>query len=474
MGSAPPSTTCAPMRLEDTQMRSTGRGWHRAIGIVFIGLVALVAAPTVAAAAPGDLDPSFSGDGIRWLDLGRQEGAIAVFRDSRGRLTLVGSSDSPYREPQVYRFAATRLLPDGHVDQSYGTNGRAIVDPTSQQDVVQAASKAPDGSVVILGSRQTAPGPGGSRDLGYVMARITPGGRLDRSFGTRGVVTGVFSSTARYQGALDVLVLPKGKILLLGSTVSRSNEERAVLRRFRSDGRVDPSFGSNGTVRTTGIQTGSILRQPGGKLVVAGGAEQGFRARRFRSDGRLDRSFGVDGLARLNVRGTGIDYTDHFRAALGTGGTIRIIGWGMNQRTFETDVVVGAFSSGGRVVTGFGDAGWTRIDHGNVDSPRAIKVLSDGRVVVVGSWWESMFDDEGSSDPAHVWTSLLLPDGSPDGGFGTGGTVVTDLSHGTHPPGRDAAFLNAVVVSGGRITVAGTSGGYRYADFLVMRYVLTE
>lgn len=146
----------------------------------------------------------------------------------------------------------------------------------------------------------------------------------------------------------------------------------------------------------------------------------------------------------------------------------------MNERTFETDVVVGAFSSGGRVVSNFGNGGWTRIDHGNVDSPGALKVLSDGRVVVVGSWWDSLFDDEGSSGPAHVWTSLLQPDGSPSDGFGTAGAVVTNLSHGTHPPGRDAAFLSAVVVSGGRITVAGTSGGDRFADFLVMRYVLTE
>lgn len=186
------------------------------------------------------------------------------------------------------------------------------------------------------------------------------------------------------------------------------------------------------------------------------------------------RRFRVDGLARLNVGGAGIDYSDHFRATLGTSGIIRITGWGMNERNFETDAVVGAFSSGGRVTASFGDRGWARIDHGNVDSPRAIKVLSDGRVVVVGSWWESMFDDEGSAGPAHVWVIVLMPDGSPAGGFGSGGTVVTNLSHGTHPPGRDDAFLTAALVSGGRITVAGTSGGYRYADFLVMRYVLTD
>jgi hypothetical protein len=68
----------------------------------------------------------------------------------------------------------------------------------------------------------------------------------------------------------------------------------------------------------------------------------------------------------------------------------------------------------------------------------------------------------------------MQPDGSPVPGFGSGGTVVTDLSHGTHPPGSDAAFLRGIIVSGGRITVAGTSGGDRFADFLVMRYVLTE
>lgn len=433
----------------------------------------VAAAPPVAAASPGSLDPTFSGDGIRWLDLGRQEGVIALFRDSRGRLTLVGDSDSPYREPQVYRLSATRLLWDGHVDQSYGTRGRTIVDPTSQQDIVEAAARGPDSSVVILGSRQTAPGPGGSRDLGYVMVRLTPGGHVDRSFGSRGVVTGSFSGSAKYQSALDIIVLPTGKILVLGSTTSRSGDERAVLKRFRRDGRVDTSFGASGTVRMTGIQTGSILRQPGGKLVVAGGAEAGFRARRFLPDGKLDRSLGSNGLARLNVTGERISHAGRFEATLGRDGLIRIIGWVMDERMFQTDAIIGAFSPDGRVVTGFGDRGWARLDYGNVDDLAAVKVLSDGRLVVAGSWWESL-SDEGVPLPGHVVVSVLLPDGSPDTGFGTDGTVGTDLSHGKHPNGGDAAFLRTMVVSGGCIIVAGSSGGIDYADFLVMRYVLTE
>jgi hypothetical protein len=97
----------------------------------------------------------------------------------------------------------------------------------------------------MLGSRWSAPRSHGNLRLGYVLVRVTPGGHLDRSFGTRGIVTGSLSSSAKYQDALDVLVLPKGKILILGSTTSKSGEERVVLRRLRPDGRLDTAFGSN-------------------------------------------------------------------------------------------------------------------------------------------------------------------------------------------------------------------------------------
>jgi uncharacterized delta-60 repeat protein len=410
---------------------------------------------------------------LRWVDIsGRQDGAHAVFRDSRGRLTLVGRTDAPLPKRDS-RFAAMRLLPDGRVDRSYGSNGRVVIDPTSQEDYLEAVARAPDGSVVMLGSRWGSPRPGGNPRLGYVLVRITPGGHVDRSFGSRGVVTGSFSSTAKNQDAVDVLVLPKGKIVILGFAISASGQERTVLKRLRADGRVDASFGSKGAVRIPGIMTGSILRQPGGKLVVAGGTRAGFRARRFQPDGRLDRSFGTNSLAKLNISGPRIDYTDRFRATQGVDGRIYVIGWAMDERMFHTDAIVGAFSSRGRAVTGFAGGGWTRLDYGNVDDLEAVKTLGDGRIIVAGSWWESLFDEE-STEPGHAVISVLRPDGTLDPTFGTDGTVVTDLRHGSHPHGGDAAFLRGIVVAGGRITVAGSSGGTDYADFLAARYILTD
>jgi hypothetical protein len=188
---------------------SFSRGpWTRVIGAVGIGLASLLAAATsVAAASPGDLDPSFGGDGLRWVDFsGREDDSQAVFRDSRGRLTLVGRSHAPLPKRDS-RFVATRLLPDGRVDRSYGSKGRVIIDPTTQEDYLAAAARATDGSIVMLGTRWGSPRPHGNLRLGYVLVRITAGGHIDRSFGTRGVVIGSFSGTARYQDAVDVLVL---------------------------------------------------------------------------------------------------------------------------------------------------------------------------------------------------------------------------------------------------------------------------
>jgi uncharacterized delta-60 repeat protein len=264
-----------------------------------------------------------------------------------------------------------------------------------------------------------------------------------------------------------VLVLPDSRILVLGHA-SRTS----FLRRYLPDGRLDRTFGADGTVRVDGIQGGKLLRQDSGRIVVAGGGpNMELRARRYRGDGTLDRSFGTDGLARMRLYGASIDDFDTNAAALGPGGRIYLAGSTFDSDYWRRDGLVAAFTSAGKPATRFSGNGWRTIHVGNIDVLDAIAVAQDGRVVVTGGYFDTYFDSD-SDGPGHLLTGVLRSDGRLDPGFGQGGIVVTDIAHGSHPPGRDFAAGRAIVLSDDRLVVAGTSGGTAHADFLAVRYWL--
>ena len=99
----------------------TGYGWgscasracRPAARLLAVALVVAAAlAPAAASAAPGDLDPSFDGDGKRTIDYGGSDVARALALRPDGRI-VIGGSGNP-----LVDFAVQSLLPDGSGDPS--------------------------------------------------------------------------------------------------------------------------------------------------------------------------------------------------------------------------------------------------------------------------------------------------------------------------------------------------------------------
>ena len=75
-----------------------------------MGLIALIASlglPVAAQSAPGDLDPSFSGDGRRRTHFGGNDRANAVAIQPNGRIVAAGSASGG---AMGYDFALARYL----------------------------------------------------------------------------------------------------------------------------------------------------------------------------------------------------------------------------------------------------------------------------------------------------------------------------------------------------------------------------
>src|SRR5688572_20753740 len=145
---------------------------------VAAALTLLVVAPA-APAAPGDLDPSFGGDGIVQSTRGEPLGALAISGD---RILAAGmeSGGDDCRD-----VALVRWLADGTPDPSFGDDGVSVT-PTFDCNpdfphVVRplALLTAADGSAITGGDT------GGQAigNDGEIVTAHTPAGALDPSFG---------------------------------------------------------------------------------------------------------------------------------------------------------------------------------------------------------------------------------------------------------------------------------------------------
>ena len=178
--------------------------------------------------------------------------------------------------------------------------------------------------------------------LGTAAARAASPGTLDSSFGSGGVA--VSGAGMRLFGTA---VQSDGKVVAVGESLGSSPD--VMVARFTPSGGLDSSFGSGGVAHGPSIG-GSVGRgvaiQSDGKIVVVGSATDssgnfthGLIVERYNSNGSLDTGFGSTGSCRSSagarpVRGTRSRFSRTARssrrarpAAAGSNGTCRAWRW---------------------------------------------------------------------------------------------------------------------------------------------------
>ena len=296
-------------------------------------------------------------------------------------------------------------------------------------------------------------------------------GDLDPTFGTGGMVMTDLSRSTDIANA--VAVQSDGKLVVVGQTYKNndySTEDFAVAR-YNTDGTLDTTFGRGGKVRTDfpGLAAvpSSVVIQPDGKIVVAGGAFPlftflgDFKVVRYNSNGYLDRSFGNGGI----VTTTFPEGSYAFDVALQPDG--KIIAAGTVFVDFnpgemsDTDFALARYNSDGSLDTTFGNGGMVTTDFfGNEDDAFSILIQPDGKIVAVGS----------ANDPATFYdfaAARYLSNGTIDTTFGVAGKVSTDFGDQNFDRARSAALQ-----ADGKIVAAGfaisQNGGVQ--NFAVARY----
>jgi uncharacterized delta-60 repeat protein len=363
------------------------------------------------APAPGELDMSFDDEGNVFSDIPNSEGRKVVVQ-SDGKILVVGTADNASK----LEIVLARYLANGAPDPSFGVNG--IVKGGADWSGVNPESVAiqGDGKIVISGWNGT--GSGGS----LVLVRYNNNGTLDASFGQGGIAIPVISTSV--DRGNSVAILKDGKILVGGSTYGFGMWHDFLLARFTPTGDLDRSFGKGGFVATdflTYYDYGiAMALQSNGRIVVAGrigsGSLSDIGLVRYNANGSLDTSFGTKGLVTVQLGGFSNDQPHDM--LLQSDGKIVVAGQCGSYP--DDNFCLLRLNPNGTADQTFGSEGKVITDMGGSDVAEGVTLQSDGRLIVSG------YSMKGGNWVGVLMRHH--PDGGLDSSFGDGGKVLIDYS----------------------------------------------
>ncbi|HEY5095265.1 MAG TPA: delta-60 repeat domain-containing protein [Candidatus Eremiobacteraceae bacterium] len=399
-----------------------------------------IVAPSVAAAAPGSLDPTF-GQGGFVLFPHAAYAAVDVKIQANGRILVSG--DMPGTANAIGGFSVVRLLANGRSDNQFGNAGLAAAPFNSGVNDANSMAIQPDGKIVAAGvTDQDLP----SHPRAMAIARFAQNGSLDPHFGSGGTEQLIVDGSTN-SSAYVALLLPNGKILIGGGATFPTGQIGVVVR-LNPNGTVDPTFGDSGVAKTGGafLVTGIGLQQDG-KIV----ALSGNTAIRFLKNGTIDPQRARGRLIALAHFGTAMltpaeKILDALEVRDSQSGNdfdtqaFRLFPDGTNDPSFVSPI--------------FDFLNSQNDVYQNI--PFAIALQGDGSVVIAGSGQDTNAVDEGA-------LARLAPTGPLDQSFGQNGIVASVLD------GNDQ-FTTMALQQDGKIVAAGLSFANN-GDLVIARYL---
>ena len=194
------------------------------------------------------------------------------------------------------QIALARYTPNGFLDASFGVGGKATAN-LGEGSAGYAVAVQPDGRIVVAGALFT----NGSAYFDWLVTRFNSDGSLDETFGTRG---GSVLDFGTFDFARGVAIQPDGKIVVCGEA-----DSQFAVARLNQNGSPDDAFGVGGKTVTPDFgepaRANGVAILPDGKIIAAGlsfkNSTQSFAVARYKPNGALDKRFGTRGIVITNL-----------------------------------------------------------------------------------------------------------------------------------------------------------------------------
>ena len=338
----------------------------------------------------GSLDQTFGNGGLVKTDFNEMESARAVAIQTDGKIVVAGSIS---RFDGTSDFAIVRYHEDGTLDSSFGQDGLVTTDFYNTDNFAADLAITPNGEIVVAG---TVWWKTEFLDGDFAVARYDSDGNLDMTFGDHGKV---IMHSEIHEDLTAMVLNPKGQIVLAGARTSVPGEGYNidfVLFRLNRDGSPDESFGIDGRVITdfSAVDTLSdVALTPDGHIVAVGTVPHtpgrfDFVVARYDRNGRLDPSFGTAGSVITDFS-TRDDFA--FAVAVRPNGKIVVAGTsGFVIGSSQNDFALARYERDGALDQLFGSGGLVTTDFsGHTDEAHAVAILPSGRIVVAGHRWDA-------------------------------------------------------------------------------------
>jgi uncharacterized delta-60 repeat protein len=459
----------------------------------------------------GSLDPTFGAGGTVITDFGRSESGAAVALQPDGKIVVSG---------RVYDFelgtialTVVRYQPDGSLDNSFGSSGRATLalgaPPAGNNIVLQS-----DGKILVAGSAFN----GNTGHVDFAVTRLKTDGSLDASFGPGGTQLIDFGDRSTdpsfafaFANADGIALQSDGRIVVSGTFLKGFDDDNAdtnnnpfpvnvfAVARLNRDGSLDDgspddttpgdSFGSGGkqTIEfnasdfpsisfggspSFGARAFGVAVQPDDRIVVTGGVDaidyiysgypqaSDFAVVRLDRNGSLDTSFNATGKQAIDFGpSSALGWVVAYGVAVQPDGKIITVG-----DSYEGAFAVSRLNGDGSLDASFNSTGKQVIDANSLGTAYGVAVQSDGKIVVAGT--RSTWTADAGWGPNTFAVARLNGTGSLDTSFGAGGVQTT--AFGTSDEGATGVALQP---DGNMVVVGWCSPEVTGYDFALGRFL---
>jgi uncharacterized delta-60 repeat protein len=246
-----------------------------------------------------NLDTTFGSSGVAHHTLGSTDCyGTAVVSETDNKITFVGETQDPANN----RAFIARLNNDGTIDTAFGTSGstKLAIAPNGNSKRFTALQHLVNGKFIAGGYVQTATG------YRFLVARFFGNGLLDTAFGSGLGYSTIDVSGANLENRATSLIVDSSDNIYLGGYSHNGANYQFAAAKFNSNGSADTTFGTSGAalynINAGDDRANAILLQSDGKILLGGyytSGTQNMALVRFHSNGSLDTTFGTAGSVQF-------------------------------------------------------------------------------------------------------------------------------------------------------------------------------
>jgi uncharacterized delta-60 repeat protein len=331
----------------------------------------------------------------------------------------VSSADPVLGPPDRPSMFAARFNSFGTLDNSFGTSGYVIINPSDfnsggnlfDQCYSLSVILQPADNFIVLGGHVRRYSPAPNKNF-IALVRLTTTGAFDTSFGTNGTIYASFNLLNNNEDICNCLsIQTNGKIVSGGvnSPIPSSTSQNLTVSRFNTNGSLDTTFNSLGITPgwliitnfpnstfdfSSGLGINSVGQIIISCYITKTTGAQCFGIAAVTSSGTLDNSFGTSGKTVLDLSPTynliGTSFSSGANAlALQTDNKIVITGGFTNTLTGAEGFSLARFDTTGALDLTFGLAGLgyilSDLVSPNIEIGYSVAIQTDGKVLIGGT-----------------------------------------------------------------------------------------